>query len=402
MSLKREDSRVWWFKNVFAVSVVLFLVLIGCSNRNGLEESESRGNTRTGNVFSPVADPAEIRLGCILPETGELAKYGRTSRAAIEIAIDEIGHDPDYPHTDFVAIFEDDGMSSKQGISAARKLLDVDKVRVIIGPLASSITKAVAPLAERAGVVLLSPGSSAPGIREIGKFIFRNCLSDVYEGKKMSNFVFTRLGLHRIAIYYIKNDFGEGLRMVFKSNFQQLGGNIVSEEGFQQQARDHRSSLIKIKETNPEGVYLIGYDEMVSVFRQAKELGFETQWLGTTFLNDPDLVAKMGNDADSTVLAAWAYNPNSPAPRIRRFASLIREKTGGLEPDVFCANAYDAVYLIREAVQKGGPSSEGIQRGLLEIKGFEGVTGKTEFDSMGEVQKDIDFKKIIEDKLVPY
>ena len=53
---------------------------------------------------------------------------------------------------------------------------------------------------------------------------------------------------------------------------------------------------------------------MISAFRQAKELDFHTQWLGTTFMSDQSLVDKMGTDADGTVLAAWVYNPKKRKP----------------------------------------------------------------------------------------
>jgi len=364
------------------------MIIAGCSDSD--EKKETDPNNKT-----------VVKLGAILPETGDLAKYGKTSRAAIELAIKEINDKRDRTDCYFECVFEDDAMSPVRGVSAAKKLIVTDKVVAIIGPFGSGVTRAVAPIAERARVVLLSPGSTEPGITNAGKFIFRNCLSDQYEGGQMSTFVFDSLKLRRVAIYHINNAFGVGISKVFRKGFQENGGQIVLVEAFSEKCRDHRTALAKLKSVAPEGIYIIGYDEMISVFRQGKELGFKTQWLATSFLNDQYLVDQMGNDADGTVLAAWVYDPNSPDPRIQNFAEVVRKQTGGLDPDVFSANSYDAVYLIYQAVKLQGPTSPEIQKGLLDIKDYDGVTGKTTFDQNGDVKKGLDFKKIKNGKLQP-
>ncbi len=368
------------------------LILSGCSDRKKKDAA-----TEPKNAPAPIAT---VRLGVILPETGDLAKYGKTAHAAVQLAVDEINSDPQ-ASLRFQCVYEDDGLIAGKGVLAARKLITVDKVPILIGPLASTITLAVAPLAQNAGVVLLSPGSSSPGITDAGPFIFRNCLSDEYEGSAMASFARDHLGLKRVAVYYINNDFGVGLSKVFQEDFKKAG-EIVLTESFPQGARDHRAAITKLKAAKPQAVYLVGYDEMISVFRQAKELAFTTQWLGTTFLNDQSLVDKTGNDADNTVLSAWVFDPKSPNPRVKAFAESIRKRTGGLEPDVYCANSYDAVYLIAEAVRLRGVTSDQVREGLLAIKEFDGVTGKTTFTKKREVMKKIEFKRIFNGRLTPF
>ncbi|MHA2283584.1 MAG: ABC transporter substrate-binding protein [Promethearchaeota archaeon] len=365
------------------------MIIAGCSDSDE-EKKETDPNSKT-----------VVKLGAILPETGDLAKYGKTSRAAIELAIKEINNKQGDTKFCFECVFEDDAMSPAKGVSAAQKLITVDKVAAIIGPMGSTVTQAVAPIVERAGIVLLSPGSTEPGITDIGQFIFRNCLSDKYEGSEMSSFVFNDLGLKKVGVYHINNAFGIGISEVFINNFRDKGGEIVLVEAFMEKNRDHRTALMKFKAIKPEGIYLIGYDEMVSVFRQGKELGFKTQWLATSFLNDQYLVDRMGNDADGTVLAAWVYDPNSPDPRIQKFAEVVRKQTGGLVPDVFSANSYDAIYLIYQAICVEGSTPSEIRKGLLSIKNYMGVTGETTFEKNGDVRKKLEFKKIKNRKLQP-
>jgi len=217
----------------------------------------------------------------------------------------------------------------------------------------------------------------------------------------MAAFVRDRMGLKRVAVYHINNSFGVGLSEVFSRDFSN-DGEIVLSESFGKGSRDHRAALTKIKAAAPEAVYLVGYDEMVSVFRQGKEIGLNVQWLGTTFLNDQSLVDQMGSDADGAVLAAWVFDPDSDDPRIRAFVEKIRQRTDGLEPDVYCANSYDAVYLIREAIRLGGTTSAKIREGLLAIDAFNGVTGKTTFTDDRQVMKEVEFKKIVNGTLKPF
>lgn len=343
-----------------------------------------------------------VRIGAILPLTGDLAKYGKTSRAAVELAVEEINSKASKDGVRLEIIFEDDSMNPGKGVSAANKLIETDKVVAILGPMGSSVTLAVAPVAERKKVVLLSPGSSTPKVTEAGDYIFRNALSDSYEGAETAKFAINSVSLRKIAILHINNEFGLGLKDVFQREFERFGGKIVGIESFNQGSRDHRAQLAKLMGLRPEAIYLVGYDEMISIFKQSKEMGLRTQWIATSFLNDQDLVNKIGNAADSAVLAAWDYSPNSPEPRVRKFADKIRSLTGDLEADVFAANSYDAVYLLYEAVKRKGVTSDKIRDGLYSIQDFEGVTGKTSFDRNGDVIKPIRFNTIVNGKIQPF
>lgn len=367
---------------------LIYCIIITLMLTTGCEQSDSdKPKKRT------------VKLGAILPLTGDLAKYGKTSMAAINLAVEEINSKASEKDIHLEFIFEDDAMNTIAGVSATKKLIEADNVAAIVGPLASSITLAVAPIAEQKHVVLLSPGSSAPKISDAGDYIFRNALSDVYEGTEMAKFAFDNLNLRGVAILHINNDFGLGLKDVFKQEFERLGGKIVSVEAFSQGSRDHRAQLSKLLVEHPEAIYLIGYDEMISIFQQSIELGLRIQWLATTFLNDQDLVSKIGKAADGVIFSAWDYNPASPDKKVKDFAEKIRSLTGGVEPDVFSANAYDAIYVLYEAITHKGLTPDEIKEGLYSIKDFEGVTGKISFDHNGDVMKPLRTKTVIDGKI---
>lgn len=118
------------------------------------------------------SNSSEIKIGAILPLSGEAATYGKSARQGIEIGLDLARKlDPKSPK--IVVAYEDTQADPKLGVAAFRKLVNIEKVKVVIGEIASSVTLAVAPVAEAEKVVLISPASSAPKITEAGDYIFR-------------------------------------------------------------------------------------------------------------------------------------------------------------------------------------------------------------------------------------
>ena len=344
---------------------------------------------------NPAGPPTKktIKIGAVLPLTGEAAKYGDSSRKAIDQAVSEINDAGGVHGSSLAVVYEDDQATAAKGVSAFMKLVTVDKVPAVIGALPSSVTLAIAPIANKNKVVLLSPMSSNPQITSSGEYIFRNCISDTYEGAEMAKYASGKLDLKSIAILYINNDYGVGLRDVFTKAFSAAGGKIITSEAFNQGATDFRAQLTKIKAANPDGVYIVGYNEMIVIFRQIKQLGLKGQMLSTIMLNDQGLVDKMGGTADGTILTAWAFDPASKDAAIIKFVKAYKAKYGGA-PDVFAAQAYDALKLIAKAMTDVGSTTTDIKKGLYGIKDYPGAAGVTSFDSNGDVAKPLRFLRI--------
>ena len=127
-----------------------------------------------------------VKIGAILPLTGDAAKYGESAKEGIELAIKEINAEGGVKGHKIEIIYEDSQGLPTTGVSAFQKLITSNRVPAVIGGLFSSVTLAIAPIANREHVVVLSPTSSAPAITKAGDYIFRNCASDIFEGKIMA------------------------------------------------------------------------------------------------------------------------------------------------------------------------------------------------------------------------
>lgn len=192
----------------------LVLALAGCQQEAG----------RAPEGGSP------IEIGFVGPLTGGGAKYGEAARKAIELAGAEINQRAGVRGPAIRVVYEDSQGDPRRAVDAFRKLVSVNKVPAVIGDLFSSATLAVAPIANESEVVLLSPTSSAPGITYAGPFVFRNVASDIFEGSVMAEFARNRVGLSRVAVLYINNAYGAGIREVFVREFRAVGVSTMLAE----------------------------------------------------------------------------------------------------------------------------------------------------------------------------
>lgn len=353
-------------------------------------------------VIQTQKTPNEIKIGAILPLSGSGAKYGEEAKNGINLALEEINAKGGLNQTEVKIVYEDDQGTSSGAINAFNKLKTVDKVPVVIGPMYSSTVLAVAPVAEKTKVVLFTPSGSSPDITEAGDYVFRNWPSDVFEGGRMAKFAYEELGVRRASILTVNVDYGTGLTGVFKKNFTELGGQVVVTEKYDQGATDFRTQLSKIKAVMPDVLYLPGYyTEIALILKQAKELGFDTQFLSCVGFDNPKALELAGDAAEEVIFARPAYDPESQEKVVSDFVKSFEAKHNMI-PGTYAAHAYDALRIVAMAIQRGGYKAHEIKEALYGIKDFEGVTGKTTIDENGDVVKPIQIMRVNNEAFRPY
>ena len=363
-------------KRIFSLGVILLiicgLIWVGCQKK--VEEKV-------------------VKIGAVLVLTGPNAKAGQSAKQGIEMAVEEINASGGVKSRKIKVIYEDDGGEPQKSVSAVQKLINVDKVLAILGPMWSSCVLAVAPIVESKGVVILSPTASSPKITYAGDYIFRNTYSDAIEGAKTAEFASKELKYGKAGILFINNDYGVGLKDAFKRKFEELGGKIVIDEGYDPKTTDFRTILVKVKERSPEVIYIAGYSEMGQLLRQMRETGIKIPVLSCIMFEISDIAKVAGKAAEGVIYAYPSYDPEKGNEITLKFAKKFKEKYGTL-PDPEAAFSYDAVKILALAMEKGGFTSEDIKNALYKIKGYNGVTGKTSFDENGDVIKPVGFKRV--------
>lgn len=322
-----------------------------------------------------------IKIGFIGPLTGDVATIGENMKVAVEIARDEINQEGGINGRRIEIIFEDGRCDAKTAANAGNKLINIDKVSMIIGGACSSETLAVAPMTEKAKVILFSAASTNPKIAEAGDYIFRNVPSDAFQGVFAAEYIKNTLKLNKAALLKCLSDWCIGINDAFKVKFQELGGTIVAEESFQQEARDLRSQLIKIKAAAPEIIYFISYTEAtIPGIKQVKELGINAVLFGADAWSDPKIWQEVGKVGDG---AMYVEPANKSLPET--FIAEMNRRTGGKEINVYAPRAYDALKILASLMKQKGVDATMIKNALYGVKNYQGIADNYTFDRRGEI-----------------
>lgn len=345
---------------------------------------------------------ATIKIGTIIPLTGDNAVYGVALKRGMDLAIMEINSNGGIKGKKLDVIFEDDQADPQKGLSAFNKLMTIDKVPMVVGAMFSAVTLAIAPVAERNKILLLSPTSSAIELTKAGDYIFRIYPSDAYDGVFLADFAINKLNAKTASILSIQVTSVSAIVNVFKERFLELGGKILNEESYAEGASDFRTQLVKIKKSNPDIVFLPGYlREMAIQLTQAKELGLKKQILTISTFYDPKIFDLARDAADGVIFSTPFYDPESQDPTVRRFVDAFTKQYGE-KPNIWAGYGYDSVKIAALAIERGGTKSDKIKEELYKIKDFPGVTGLTSFDKNGDVTKQLRILKAMNGKFIPY
>jgi branched-chain amino acid transport system substrate-binding protein len=345
-------------------------------------------------LAAPEGDP--ITIGAILPLSGDAARWGNPVRNAAEMAIDEINQAGGIGGRKLTLVVEDDHCQPADGIAAFNKMMALAKPpAAVLGAVCSSVTLAIAPLAETHNTVLISPASTSPKLTDAGKFIFRVVPPGSLRANVFADFLYNTRGLRKLAVLYIDNEGGIGGSSAFRAQFTKLGGTIVLEQTYAQGATDVRAQLTKIKSSDADGVMIGSYPpDTAIVLKQAGEVGLRLPlFFQTEAVQNPEVLRDAGDAANGAIyiLAAPA---SGEAPQA--FVAAYDAKFGH-KPELFAAEGYDVVRLIAAAVTASNGaafSGASIRDYLNAVRNYAGASGAITFDGHGDVIKPFAIKTI--------
>lgn len=332
-----------------------------------------------------------VRIGFIGPLSGEVSNLGADGRAGVELAVNEINNAGGVNGRMVEVIYEDGKCNGKDAATAATKLIDIDKVPFIVGGLCSGETLAAAPIAEQAQVALISYASSSPDISKSGDYVFRTWPSDAGQGSAIAAEMLKR-GHHKVAVIYANTDYSAALANVFKENFEGSGGVITSWEAYDQEAKDFRTQVVKARASQPNAIYLVSYPrDGALLIRQIRELKMTLPLYGSETLGSKDVVESAGKEnIEGLVYATPKFDP----AWIKAQDFLTKGKAfrgGDFTIPAVGADAYDAVYLIAEALSQRPeqePTGAIVKDFLYTVENWDGAGGRLTIDENGDALKD--------------
>jgi len=331
-----------------------------------------------------------LKVGCLSPLTGESANYGRSTKQGVDLAVAEI-NSTNMLGKPLAIVYEDDKMMPKDGVNGLRKLIDADKVSLVIGPFGSSVVLACAPIADEKHTLMISASATADQIADAGDYVFRITPPNSKQGADVADFCWSKLNAKSSAVIYQNNDYGVTLRDAFQKRFTQLGGTVLAVESSEGGANDFRAQLSKIKAVRPDVVFFPEhYKESALTLKQAKELGIQAKFISADGAMTEDLLKIAGSAAEGTYYSTLALGYGVSDSQIAEFVGKFKESNNGQEPDVYAAYYYEVTKIIAEAIKNVGYDADRIKAYLYAMNGpkaYRGITGITSFDARGEVDK---------------
>lgn len=357
-------------KNILiALSIIVFLMLAGCGKTETTEETTTEGT---------IQEEPTYKIGVLFPTTGDVAVYGIPMLKAVELAAS-------MSDLDIEIVAEDSRCEPQTAATAMQKLATVDEVIAIVGGLCSSETLAAAPIAEENHIVMVSPSSTSPDIATAGDYIFRVIVSDSFQGK-VGALLAKEKGYAKAAVLYINNDYGAGLNEVFTVEFEATGGDVVSNEAFEQSSTDFRTLLTKVEEKDPDVLYVVGLPvECGNLLKQKAELGIDVAVIAAEGCKDASVLEVAGGGAEGIIVTVPKQNTDE---NYQAFAAAYNA-TYGADPkeNLYTSESFDALNVIIWALKNSDGTKEGIKDALYKVQNYAGASGTISFDSLGEVEK---------------
>jgi branched-chain amino acid transport system substrate-binding protein len=203
----------------------------------------------------------------------------------------------------------------------------------------------------------------------------------------------------KAVLLYINTDYGVGYKDIIANKYGESGGTLLLVDAFDQGTTDFRAQLAKVKPLSPELVFVLGNPKEVGfLLKQARELGLKSQFVANN-VEGPDVLSVAGKAAEGLVIVLPYFDPAATTPKVSQFAAKYQQKYGRV-PDLYGANGYDAVYMLKAAIEAKGFTGPQMKEGLYALKDFEGVNGKVSFDKNGDVVMPLAYKQVKDGKFV--
>ncbi len=368
------------------------------ANGDGGQPADNGGAMPPADAAPTPATGEPIKIGVLAPLTEDLANYGERVGRAVEIALDEANSAGGIDGRRVEVVIEDTKAQPGVGVAAAQKLINIDRVPVIMGAVASGVTLAVAPVCEEAGVVLLTAISSNARISDAGDYIFRIAPSDALQGVVLAQWA-QELGYSKAAVLYVNNDYGKGLEEGFCAEFADMGGAVAVSEGVTQGTTDFRAAVSKIISSDAQFLLFPMYtDEAGPALKQMRELGMTLPVIATDTVHFP-VVLEVAREAAEGMLLSDVSDPEGEV--WERFNDEYNARFG-VDADIVAAEAYDAMQIIFRAIELAGTSSYAIKDALYEVK-YVGASGDNTFDGRGDATRKSFQRFVVDDgRFMPF
>jgi len=330
------------------------------------------------------AQAKPIKIGQIIPMTGEAVESGKYHKQGAEIAIDKINAAGGINGRKLTVVLEDDQTTNPGGVAALQKLLEDKEIPVILGSIRSTQVQAMLPTINEAKIPVAIGGTNYGLTHSGSQWVFRFRPHDGMSAKVIAKFMVEELKLKKVAIVHASDAFGNGGRDMLTPALKELGAEVVFTQGYNNQEKDFTAVVQGLKKSGATGLntYMTFSTDLGIFARQIKQLGAQVKWVGSPSITAVD-GRNLAGDALYGTYGVTDFHVDA-SPIATEFAKAYKAKFAQ-DPDLYASWCYDAVLVFAEAM-KVSPDlkPENLRKAILSIQKFPGAESEYNFDQNGD------------------
>ena len=346
------------------------------------------------------ADQNVVKVGVFLPLTGDNAAGGELELRGIKLA-NQLH--PEVLGKKVELVVADNKSDKAEAASVAARLIEKDKVSVLVGSYGSSLSMAAGNIVKENKVPAVGTSCTNPQVTANNDYYFRACFIDPFQGKVMAEYAHQN-GFKKVAIVQeVSNDYSVGLAKFFREEFVKLTGDensIVDVANYQTGDKDFTAILTNIKALNPDAVFAPGnFTESALLVKQARQLGIDAQFMGGDTWETQEFIDVGGKDVEGVALSTAFDREKASTDEDKKFLDAYTKEYNG-EPSALTAMAYDAYLIAVSGIEKAGTATDTvkIRDAIAATKDLECVTGMTTLDENGDPIKGVVIKTVKDGK----
>ncbi|MDR0388091.1 MAG: ABC transporter substrate-binding protein [Treponema sp.] len=347
-----------------------------------------------------------IKIGVFEPMTGANAAGGAMEVEGIRLA-NELNPTVEVAGKTYkVELVVVDNKSDKvEAANAVQRLVDRDKVQIILGSWGSSLAMAGGEVAKDAHIPVIGLSCTNPLVTAGNDYYFRVCFIDPFQGTVMANYAFRDLNAKTaVIVQEVSNDYSVGLAKFFSDNFKALTGNanaVLTTVNYNTGDQDFSAQLTSIRSLNPDVIFAPGnYTESALVIRQARELGISVPIIGGDTWETPEFIDVGGERVEGAVFSTFFASEHAASPVAETFLREYRSRYNK-EPAAVTALGYDGYLVALDAVKRAGSvDPQKIRDAIAVTQGFVGAAGTVTLDANGDATKSAFIKSVQGGKFV--
>ena len=361
-------------------AAALALTACGGSSSTAAPASTAAGSAASGDT---------IKVGVLGPMTGDVSVYGLAVINGATLYLDQVNANGGVNGKQLEVITMDEQGDATQAVTCFTKMCD-QGITALVGDVTTTPTLALAAESADYNMPMVTASATAEAVTydaetdTVNENVFRATFTDPFQGIKMADYAYQKLGYTQAAVIYLKGaDYNEGLAENFVKEFESLGGTIVDQETYADGDVDFKTQLTTILGKNPQVVFCPNYYQDVGqILAQAESIGLTVPFLGGDGWDGLEGYATADQLKDAYFCANYAKGSST------EFESAYKEKYGEDYPNGFAPLGYDAAMTVVYGLQAA--EDAGLEAGTDEYKQavidaiasgtIDGITGTFTFD----------------------